>query len=159
MSPQQPAGIYLGTDFDGMIRGFEQKIEDANQLGSRLSEFLAAAFPQACQQGIALGSALATYLISGYAEHLDALRHQKAVAQPYFRNSPVERLAELVKQRDRYQEQIDNADAMLDKLKGTGAEDVMRIGVETMLNGTRQQLEWHNEQISELQKEMEHTDE
>jgi hypothetical protein len=70
----------------------------------------------------------------------------------------VERLAELVKQRDRYQEQIDNADAMLAKLKGTGAEDVMRIGVETMLNGTRQQLEWYNEQISELQKEMEHTD-
>jgi hypothetical protein len=153
MTPTAP--VYLGTDFDGMVHGLEQKIEDANELGERLSEFLCAAFPLAAQQGIALGGAVARFLVSGYAEHIDALKHQRAVSAPYFKNSPVEQLTELCKHRDRYQEQMDQADSMMEKLKGTPFEDVMSIGVQAMMNQTKQQLDFYNDRISEIQREME----
>jgi hypothetical protein len=153
MTPTAP--VYIGTDyFDGMIHGLEQKIEDANQLGMRLSEFLCAAFPLAAQQGIALGGAVATFLVSGDAEHIDALKSQRAAGQ-YFRNSPIERLAEMCKQRDRLQEQIDQAEATIEKCKGTPMEDIMALGVKTMMSSTQQQLDYCNEAIAELQREME----
>ena len=156
MNPMQGGqGVYLGTDFDGVINGMRQKIEDANQVGLRLAEFLAKAFPDATAQAMALGSSVSTYLISGFAETIDAMEQQRAVAAPSFRNSPVERLAQLCKERDNIQSQLDVADEAIKNYADAPGGDIRAIGINTMLSSSRNQLDWYNEQISELQREME----
>jgi len=147
--------VYLGTDFDGMLRGYRQKIEHANALGEAIDTFLAAAFPVIQHSGVSVGGALADFLTSGLPEYIEALESQRGVAAPAFRNSPIERLAEYCKQRDSLQAQVDQAQEMIERAKGTPMADVMVLGANAILGPTQRQLDWYNEQISDLQREME----
>ena len=133
---------------------------DANKnLAYAIGEFLGAAFPQAFQQGIAVGVRLEELLNLGLPQMLEDAERMKAMPMPAYAIGkpfdPMEYLADLCKQRDRLQDQMDRAEEMKEKAASTPMGDIMGLGIDAMLEQTRNQLEALNDQISNFQQQME----
>ena len=152
-----------GGDTDRLIEQIKWQDALHKELGSAISDFLQAAFPQAKEEASNLGFAYVRLMTAGTNDQITMLQERKAQYEasnhgdPYAYLPPptMETLVQLTKQRDAIQSQMDGANKLANDMdaKSEGSGNMLRAQIQMM--GLDTALTSIEERISEVQKRLE----